>query len=89
MTSPFAILGLTGFGDNKEEEKKALPWTDRIQLRQENQHGYFQVFQLDQGPIESLGWHCWRVKRRRTSHFRVCVIHSSALDPKEGDNVNR
>ena len=49
VTSPFVILGITGFGDSWGEVQGTT-----AAGREENQHVYFQGYQHDRGPTGSL-----------------------------------
>ena len=52
------ILGVTGFGNSREEGQGNIAVGKGAPGLEENQHAYFQAYQQDRVPIGSLKWHC-------------------------------
>ena len=67
VTSPFVI---TVFGVSWGEGQEPLQYSGKLQFWEKNQHAYFQGYQQDRGPIESLKWLSWKVRRHETRHCR-------------------
>ena len=82
VTSPFVILVITGFGDSWGEVQGTI-----AAGREENQHVYFQGYQHDRGPTGSLKWHCWKVWRHETTHFREVLARDVSRPLKVGEEL--
>ena len=70
VASPFMILGVTVSGVRWGEEQEPSQSAEKLQFWEKNQYAYIQGYQHGRGPIECLKWHCWKVMRHETKHFK-------------------